>query len=389
MYLSPSSILSEGVKDEIINMLASTNYWQTQMTPERHNKTLSDIKRFRELVNGNYHAIMWIARVFQRYLIIKGSDKDAKNEKKLMQLQNNGYTIERIVDDMTKLVHPTHRGEAFDAYKRYWNEADASTAMMQVELPRSKWTTDEQGVLQPAYERKPLKTVVQNALNNVKFRNEVTGKDESYNEIYNEINAAAAFFKESKQLMQGKVVMSFNDDANTTWNWLDARFCDAESAHMGHCGNKASPKPGDSLLSLRQIRGGMRAPHLTFIYNKDLKTLGEMKGKANAKPSEKYHEFIVQLLIKMPDPIDINYLKGSGYASNNNFSLNDLNEKLFKQLAQHNPDLLKRQIAMGNKIDKAQQLDSQHLAWFKQVVPDAAKNEPQQTYTQKYMQDEE
>ena len=389
MHLRSSSILSEGTKDEIINMLASTNYWQTQMTLERHNKTLSDIKRFRELVNGNYHAIMWIARVFQRYLIIKGSDKDAKNEKKLMQLLNNGYTIERIVDDMTKLVHPTHGGEAFDAYKRYWNEADASTAMVQVELPRSKWVTNEQGALQPAYERKMLKTVVQNALNNVEFRNEVTGKDESYNEIYNEINAAAAFFKESKQLMQGKVVMSFNDDANTTWNWLDARSCDAESAHMGHCGNKASPKPGDSLLSLRQMRGGMRVPHLTFIYNKHLKTLGEMKGKANAKPSEKYHEFIVQLLIKMPDPIDINHLKGSGYASDNNFSLNDLNEKLFKQLAQHNADLLKRQIAMGNEIEKAQQLDRQHLAWFKQVVPDAAKNEPQQTYTQKYMQDEE
>jgi hypothetical protein len=114
-----------------------------------------------------------------------------------------------------------------------------------------------------------------------------------------------------------------------------------------------------------------------------------MKGKANAKPNEKYHEFIVQLLIKMPDPIDIKYLKGSGYASDNNFNLNDLNEKLFKQLAQHNPDLLKRQIAAKDKIEKAQQLDRQHLAWFEQVVPGAAKKEPQQTYTHEYMQDNE
>jgi hypothetical protein len=336
-------------------------------------------------VNGNYHAIMWIARAFQRYLILKGSDKDAKNEKKVKELANNGYTVVRIAEDMNKLMHPTQRGEAFDAYKRYWNEAEASTAMVQVELPRSKWTTNAQGALEPAYERKPLKTVVQNALSNVKFRNEATGKDEPYNEIYNEINAAAAAFKESKQLMQGKVVMSFDDAANTTWNWIDARYCDAESAHMGHCGNRANPKPGDSLLSLRQLRGATRAPHLTFIYNKDSKTLGEMKGKANEKPNAKYHEFIVQLLIKMPDPININYLKGSGYASDRNFTLNDLNEKLFKQLAQHNADLLKRQIAAGDKIEKDQQLDHQHLAWFEQVVPNAAKKEPQQTYTQKYI----
>jgi hypothetical protein len=157
---------------------------------------------------------------------------------------------------------------------------------------------------------------------------------------------------------------------------------------MGHCGNRANPKPGDSLLSLRQMRSGMRAPHLTFIYNKNSKTLGEMKGRANAKPNAKYHEFIVQLLIKMPDPINIEYLNGSGYNAGNNFSLNDLNEQHFKQLVQHNADLVKRQIAMSGKVDEYQKLDDKHVAWFRQVVPDAMKQEPQETYTQKYMQDE-
>jgi hypothetical protein len=388
MNLQTPIILSEGVKDEILNMLASTSYWQMQMTPERRQAALKQIKHFRNLVNGNYHATMWIARVFQRYLIAKGSRDDAKNEKKFKELCKNGYDSSRIVDDMNKLVHPTQRGEAFDAYHRYWNEAEASTAMMQVEQPRSKWTTNEQGVLEPTYERKPLKTVVQNALSNIQFRDAVTGKDLPYNEIYNAINAAAAAFKESKELMQGKIVMSFDDAASTTWNWIDALYCDTESVHMGHCGNRANPKPGDSLLSLRQMRSGMRAPHLTFIYNKNSKTLGEMKGRANAKPNAKYHEFIVQLLIKMPDPINIEYLNGSGYNAGNNFSLNDLNEQHFKQLVQHNADLVKRQIAMSGKVDEYQKLDDKHVAWFRQVVPDAMKQEPQETYTQKYMQDE-
>lgn len=382
------SILSEGVKDEILNMLASTSYWQMQMSPERRQNALKQIKQYRDLVHGNYHAIMWIARVFQRYLIIKGSRDDKKNEKKVLELNNRGYTSARIADDMEKLVHPTQRGEAFNAYYRYWNEAEASTAMMQVELPRSKWTTNAQGALEPTYERKPLKTVVQNALSNIRFRDENSGKDLPYNEIYTAINAAAAAFKESKELMQGKIVMSFDDAASTTWNWIDALYCDAESAHMGHCGNRANPHPGDSLLSLRQMRGGMRAPHLTFIYNKNTKTLGEMKGKANEKPNAKYHEFIVQLLIKMPDPINIEYLRGSGYNAVNNFSLNDLNEQHFKQLVQHNADLVKRQIAMSSKVDEHQRLDDKHLAWFKQVAAGAMKKEPEKPYTHKYMQDE-
>jgi hypothetical protein len=137
------------------------------------------------------------------------------------------------------------------------------------------------------------------------------------------------------------------------------------------------------------MRGGRRAPHLTFIYNKNSKTLGEMKGKANERPNAKYHEFIVQLLIKMPDPINIKYLRGSGYNAVNNFSLNDLNEQHFKQLVQHNADLVKRQIAMSSKVDEHQRLDDKHLAWFKQVAAGAMKQEPEKPYTHKYMQDEE
>ena len=49
----------------------------------------------------------------------------------------------------------------------------------------------------------------------------------------------------------------------------------------------------------------------------------------------------------------------------NNFSLNDLNEILFKQLAQHQPELVKSQL---NASDHNQQLDNKHKQWLQQVL---------------------
>ena len=115
------------------------------------------------------------------------------------------------------------------------------------------------------------------------------------------------------------------------WKWVDLRkgYCDKESKSMGHCGNSGALL-GDTILSLRDQNN---IPHLTFILNGG--NLGQMKGRNNNKPSEKYHPAIVELL-KLPI---IKQVVGGGYKPENNFSLNDLDEEIKDQLIELKPDL--------------------------------------------------
>lgn len=105
----------------------------------------------------------------------------------------------------------------------------------------------------------------------------------------------------------------------TGWRWvsLDRSYCEMEKESLGHCGN-AAYKEGDNILSLRDPQN---IAHLTFIENKGV--LGETKGRSNSKPSPKYHQAIVELL-KNDKIISI---RGGGYLSENNFSLDDLSNK--------------------------------------------------------------
>lgn len=119
------------------------------------------------------------------------------------------------------------------------------------------------------------------------------------------------------------------------WKWvsLGRGYCPAEAKAMGHCGNSGA-REGDDILSLRDPEG---KAHLTFILNDGM--LGEMKGRANNKPSPRYHQAIVELL-KHPG---IHSLRGGGYAPEKNFSLKDLPENERKQIESMKPE-------MGNPI---------------------------------------
>lgn len=144
------------------------------------------------------------------------------------------------------------------------------------------------------------------------------------------------------------------------WKWvlIDRDTCKREGAAMNHCGN-ANPKEGDQILSLRELvkKGTLEKPHLTFIINKGI--LGEMKGFANNKPSEKYHKYIIPLL-KDPRIISI---YGGGYAPQNNFSLSDLSKDVQDSLLKEKPTLdLKHLI----KTDP----ESVVNAWGWKVTPD-------------------
>jgi len=114
------------------------------------------------------------------------------------------------------------------------------------------------------------------------------------------------------------------------WKWVDLEkgYCSKEAEAMGHCGNQGASE-GDNIVSLRDAEG---YAHLTFIINDGF--LGEAKGRANDKPSEKYHKPILELLKSK----HIDSIKGGGYAPENNFDYHDLHDDHKKEL-EHKPNI--------------------------------------------------
>jgi hypothetical protein len=144
-----------------------------------------------------------------------------------------------------------------------------------------------------------------------------------------------------------------NGDVETLYNfsdgfaWLDLKrnYCSKEGEAMGHCGNRASYKSTDTVLSLRKLqRRGDKIfgrPSLTFILEKNDGKLGEMKGRANAKPDEKYHPYILKLfeVKRSGGNYVVQRIVGGGYAPESNFQLSDLSESDLKNLYLKRPDL--------------------------------------------------
>ena len=156
---------------------------------------------------------------------------------------------------------------------------------------------------------------------------------------------------------EGQAIIKFPD--GFVWWLLWTGSCSREGKAMGHCGNVPSERPGDRLLSLRKMSKvgnvEMSRPSLTFILHKD-GYLGEMKGRANEKPNAKYHPYIIELL---KNDI-IKGIRGGGYAPENNFSMNDLDNNIRDELVDMKPelgtvfDLYKREGATERVIQKMQ-----------------------------------
>jgi len=94
-----------------------------------------------------------------------------------------------------------------------------------------------------------------------------------------------------------KTIIKFSNG----WEWMDLgrASCEFEGNSMGHCGNSPNARNSNqTIFSLREPKNGGKywEPHLTFIYWKQEQSLGEMKGRGNDKPSEKYHDYIIKLL---------------------------------------------------------------------------------------------
>ena len=131
-----------------------------------------------------------------------------------------------------------------------------------------------------------------------------------------------------------QVILTYNN-GQQAWVNLNRAYCDAEGGAMGHCGNTASYRPDDRILSFRTIKDDQHKPHLTFILDGD-GMLGEMKGRANRKPDPKYHPYIVDLLKQD----FVKGIKGGGYAPEQNFQLSDLDENTRKNLTKLKPELI-------------------------------------------------
>lgn len=135
------------------------------------------------------------------------------------------------------------------------------------------------------------------------------------------------------------VIMDFGNG----WAWYDLEnaSCDIEGRAMGHCGNAPSSNdPNQTIFSLRKTvskdsNGNViLEPHLTFIFDTSTGMFGEMKGRSNDKPAQKYHKYIVPLL--MEDFVE--GVKGGGYLPENNFAITDVSN--WRDLIDEKPSLL-------------------------------------------------
>ena len=129
-------------------------------------------------------------------------------------------------------------------------------------------------------------------------------------------------------------------DSNFTWFDLETPSCMEEGASMGHCGNTpASNDRNQTIISLREkhMIGNevWWRPVVTAIFHKKEKSFGEIKGRANEKPADRYHKYIVKILTDSR----IKSIHGGGYKPETNFSIFDLPESVRTKLLDMKPDL--------------------------------------------------
>jgi len=144
------------------------------------------------------------------------------------------------------------------------------------------------------------------------------------------------------QANAGEIIIEFDDVYH--WALLSTpEEMKVEAQAMRHCG--VPTRSGSVLLSLRSPgKVGQRA-HLTFEWipldpekpfiPQNWGVLGEMKGYANSKPKEKYHPYIIELLLH---PC-IQSIIGGGYHPESNFDLSDLDAETRAELLAIKPQL--------------------------------------------------
>jgi hypothetical protein len=139
-----------------------------------------------------------------------------------------------------------------------------------------------------------------------------------------------------KQQPGDYVLFKFNN--GSAWWWVDRAFCPEEGRSGKHCGNAVGQyETAQRILSFRSKDNHVI---LTFILEPN-GYLGEMKARGNTKPDEKYHPYIMQLLLWDK----IQGIKGAGWGPEFNFSVFDLNDNYLTQLKEQKPVIISTQIS--------------------------------------------
>jgi hypothetical protein len=141
---------------------------------------------------------------------------------------------------------------------------------------------------------------------------------------------------------EDNIILDFRNENGMGFYWIDllTSQCTYENKRMGHCASTG----GDTLYSLRETRRinekfTINESHLTAAieeYYNGFKII-QLKGKKNSKPAEKYHKYIVELIIN-PTVNIIGF--GSEYDSASDFKLSDLNDDLFNVVLKNNQKLI-------------------------------------------------
>jgi len=129
-----------------------------------------------------------------------------------------------------------------------------------------------------------------------------------------------------KQIEDGEIIMTFPNG----YYWIDLQTtkCEAEAKAMGHCGNT---NQGTTILSLRKNK----YPFVTIAYDEDEDKFTQIKGRGNKKPIEKYHQYVVDLIIFL----EVDKFK-SEYDRKTDLTPDDLSQELYDKLESENPDYI-------------------------------------------------
>ena len=138
---------------------------------------------------------------------------------------------------------------------------------------------------------------------------------------------------------KNKVLRDYRDENGIGFYWVDleTNSSDEECDRMGHCGRTGS---GKSLYSLRRTQRinkdfTLNKSYLTAAVGEYNGVIYQLKGPKNSKPDEKYHPYIVDLIL------NDEHIQGFGseYASDKDFKITDLSNEEIIEIYSKKPQL--------------------------------------------------
>jgi hypothetical protein len=132
---------------------------------------------------------------------------------------------------------------------------------------------------------------------------------------------------------KNEFIIDYRNNKGVGFYWvnLDKSYCSEEAQRMGHCGRGKG-----KLFSLRNINEFAEGQSfITVDYNNGVTK--DFKASGNQKPSDKYHKYIIDLLIQRKYPII--QLSNEGHEPEKSFKLKDLTKEQIDYVFSKNPTL--------------------------------------------------